>query len=77
MKPVKANLKFDNAGLAYERGKEFTNHWWERAFNNASQNLKVDNSTESVSVAVKDNESIEVNITFSKNALLKLKSQLL
>lgn len=53
LKPIKANLKFDNAGLCYEKGKEFTDHWWEKAFNNAAGNLNVDNTAGSVSLSVK------------------------
>lgn len=52
VKPVKASLKFDNAGLSYDRGKEFTDHWWETAFNNAANNLNVSINEENVSLSV-------------------------
>ncbi|XP_023168498.1 G patch domain-containing protein 4 [Drosophila hydei] len=39
--PLKASLKFDNAGLGVDRATEFNDHWWERCFNEASSNLNV------------------------------------
>lgn len=42
--PIKASLKFDNAGLGEEPIK--TDHWWERVFNEASSNLKIETSTD-------------------------------
>lgn len=65
VKPIKANLKFDNAGLSYDKASEFTNHWWERAFNSAADNLNINSSTENVSLSVKDSEAVEVTVDFS------------
>ncbi|EDV90804.1 G patch domain-containing protein 4 [Drosophila grimshawi] len=39
--PLKASLKFDNAGLGVDRAKEFNDHWWERCFNEAASNVDV------------------------------------
>ncbi|XP_064535964.1 G patch domain-containing protein 4 [Drosophila montana] len=39
--PLKASLKFDNAGLGVDRATEFNNHWWERCFNEAASNVTV------------------------------------
>lgn len=39
--PLKASLKFDNAGLGVDRAKEFNDHWWERCFNEATNNVDV------------------------------------
>ncbi|XP_060646429.1 G patch domain-containing protein 4 [Drosophila nasuta] len=39
--PLKASLKFDNAGLGVDRATEFNDHWWERCFNEASSNVSV------------------------------------
>lgn len=64
IKPIKANLKFDNAGLCYDRAQEFTNHWWQKAFNDAANNLNISNSSENVSLSTKD-ESIEVSILYN------------
>lgn len=58
IKPVKASLKFDTAGLGHDRAKEFTDHWWERVFNDAAQNIDVDSSSKKISV--KDTEAVEV-----------------
>lgn len=62
VKPVKANLKFDTAGLCFDKAQEFTDHWWEKAFNTAAGNLSVDGSCGNVSISIKNNESIEVRI---------------
>lgn len=67
LKPIKANLKFDTAGLSFDRAQEFTDHWWERAFNSAANNLNINNCIENVSLSVNDNESTEVRI-FEKTA---------
>ncbi|XP_037732309.1 G patch domain-containing protein 4 [Drosophila subpulchrella] len=39
--PLKASLKFDNAGLGADRAQEFNDHWWERCFNEAASNVEV------------------------------------
>ncbi|XP_017034404.1 G patch domain-containing protein 4 [Drosophila kikkawai] len=39
--PLKASLKFDNAGLGVDRAQEFNDHWWERCFNEAASNVDV------------------------------------
>jgi len=39
--PLKASLKFDNAGLGADRAQEFNDHWWERCFNEAASNVDV------------------------------------
>lgn len=54
VKPIKANLKFDQAGLSFDKAKEFTDHWWEKVFDNAADNLNVNDLSFSV------NESKEV-----------------
>ncbi|XP_030370021.1 G patch domain-containing protein 4 [Scaptodrosophila lebanonensis] len=39
--PLKANLKFDNAGLGVDHSKEFNDHWWVRCFKEAAENVDV------------------------------------
>ncbi|CAO1307419.1 unnamed protein product [Diamesa hyperborea] len=57
--PIKASLKFDNAGLGEEPIK--TDHWWERVFNEASSNLKIETSTDNkISVNRIDTEGVEI-----------------
>lgn len=58
--PIKASLKFDNAGLGHDRGKEFTNHWWQNAFNSAANNIDVNTDGGAVSMSLKNGESVEV-----------------
>lgn len=44
VQPIKANFKFDNSGFGSTAQKsEAGNHWWERVFNEASNNLQVEN----------------------------------
>ena len=38
---IKVKLKFDNAGMGHNLGEQFTYHWWEKAYNDASQTLNV------------------------------------
>lgn len=61
-KPIKASLKFDNAGLGHDKAQEFTNRWWEQAYNNAANNLQINTKDNQVSMSLKNGESIEVII---------------
>lgn len=54
------NLKFDNGGLGHDKGKEFTNHWWQNAYNNAAKNLDVNQTGGEISMSLKNGESVEV-----------------
>lgn len=38
---IKPKLKFDNAGVGHEHGKDFTNNWWERVYSSALDNVEV------------------------------------
>lgn len=40
---LKPKLKFDTTGLGHDPGKEFTNKWWESAYNSAANNIDVQN----------------------------------
>lgn len=60
VKPVKANLKFDTAGLGHNKADEFNNHWWEKAFNDAADNIHVQKRSDDISVTLKASESVEV-----------------
>lgn len=60
--PLKANLKFDQAGLGHSKSDELNNHWWERVYNSAAQNVDVNkNHDNEVSMTLKDGKSIEVH----------------
>lgn len=65
MKPIKANLKFDKDGLGHDKAKDFTNHWWETAYNDAVNNIDIEHnaSTENgnVAISLKNGESIDVS----------------
>lgn len=38
---IKPKLKFDNAGIGHDAAEQFTNSWWERAYNSANNNIEV------------------------------------
>lgn len=62
IKPIKANLKFDSAGLGHDRAAEFTNHWWENAYNAAASNLEVGKTdANEVAINLQSGESIEIS----------------
>lgn len=66
MKPIKANLKFDKDGLGHDKAKDFTNHWWQNAYNDAADNIDVEHSSsadkDAVAITLKNGESIDVSI---------------
>ncbi|KAM8705354.1 hypothetical protein ACLKA7_009769 [Drosophila subpalustris] len=76
--PLKASLKFDNAGLGVDRATEFNDHWWERCFNEAASNVavKVQHNGE-VSTARKAGEdAVEISTKgYSARKLKKAKDQ--
>uniref|UniRef100_A0A0B7AB89 G patch domain-containing protein 4 n=1 Tax=Arion vulgaris TaxID=1028688 RepID=A0A0B7AB89_9EUPU len=37
--PIKVSLKMDKSGVGHDPGKEFTDHWWLRVFNEAAQKI--------------------------------------
>lgn len=47
---IKVNLKFDTRGVGHDAAEEFTYHWWDHAFNKASESIKVDVDGEDVKV---------------------------
>lgn len=57
-KPVKAKLKFDNAGLGHNLADELVNPWWQRVYDTAAGNLQV--SKEDNSVKIETAEVTEV-----------------
>ncbi|GFO30656.1 G patch domain-containing protein 4 [Plakobranchus ocellatus] len=52
--PIKVSLKMDKAGVGHDPGKEFTDHWWLRVFNEAAQ--KIGNKDEGISKQAKSKE---------------------
>lgn len=72
-KPLKASLKFDNAGFgADQAADDFNNHWWERVFNEAATNVSVSQEGERVRMALKDKDS-SVEISTKGYSIKKLK----
>ncbi|XP_016973806.1 G patch domain-containing protein 4 [Drosophila rhopaloa] len=76
--PLKASLKFDNAGLGVDRAKEFNDHWWERCFNDAANNVEVQIQQDGqVSTSRKcGKDAVEISTSgFSARKLKKAKEQ--
>ncbi|KAL1465607.1 hypothetical protein WDU94_005162, partial [Cyamophila willieti] len=57
-KALKPKLKFDTAGLGHDPGEQFTNKWWESAYNSAANNIDVKNKQSEVEI--KKNGDIEI-----------------
>ncbi|KAI5713371.1 hypothetical protein M8J75_015883 [Diaphorina citri] len=49
-KALKPKLKFDTSGLGHDPGEQFTNRWWESAYNSAANNLDVKNKKSKVKI---------------------------
>ncbi|XP_039970807.1 G patch domain-containing protein 4 [Bactrocera tryoni] len=78
VKPLKASMKFDNAGLGSDQAaSDFNNHWWERVFNEAAENVDVRTTKNGVSVDLKNkDESVEISTKeYSVKKLKKAKDQ--
>lgn len=78
VKPLKASMKFDNAGLGSDQAaSDFNNHWWERVFNEAAENIDVRMSKNGVIVDLKNkDESVEISTKeYSVKKLKKSKDQ--
>lgn len=74
---IKPKLKFDNAGIGHEQGKEFTNNWWERIYNNALENVEVDSVEGKVNMQVKSEDAVEITTkSYSLNDLKKSNKKL-
>lgn len=74
VKPLKSSLKFDQAGFGHDRAAEFNDHWWQRCYNDAANNLIITkDDNEKITVNLKDNESIELST--KSYSVKKLKQQ--
>ncbi|XP_061393861.1 G patch domain-containing protein 4 [Musca vetustissima] len=72
-KALRANLKFDTAGFGVDQAAtDFNNHWWERVFNDAANNVDIKQDGESITVDLK-NEADGVEITTKGYSVKKLK----
>ncbi|XP_065372047.1 G patch domain-containing protein 4 [Calliphora vicina] len=77
-KPLRATLKFDNAGFgADQAASDFNNHWWERVFNEAATNVNVNHEGEQIKMGLKDDEdAVEISTkSYSIKKLKKLKNR--
>lgn len=58
---MKANLKFDNAGLGHDLASDIKNNWWERVYNDAASNVVVDNKKDEVQLNTIEEDGVEVS----------------
>ncbi|KAH8358521.1 hypothetical protein KR093_000699 [Drosophila rubida] len=76
--PLKASLKFDNAGLGVDRATEFNDHWWERCFNEAASNVtvQVEDNGKVITARKAGEEAVEISTKgYSARKLKKAKEQ--
>ncbi|KAG5676380.1 hypothetical protein PVAND_006221 [Polypedilum vanderplanki] len=69
---IRAQFKFDQKGFGSGELKEETNHWWERTFNDASNNINIDSSDNKIKIELNDKDGVE--ITNKSYSLKKLKA---
>jgi len=67
-KPLKANLKFDTSGLGVDKAADFNNFWWQRVYNEASNNINVKKDSGEISIEAKKDDSVEIT---TKNYSIK------
>ncbi|XP_076262322.1 uncharacterized protein LOC143197628 [Rhynchophorus ferrugineus] len=65
---LKPKLKFDNAGVGHDVGEQFTNNWWERVFNSASDNINIQADDSEVKVNVNNIDAVDIS---TKNYSIK------
>lgn len=70
VKPIKASFKFNSSGLGSDQAKDLTNNWWDRVFNEATNNLEVGPSGK---ITQKDKDGVE--ISDKSYSVRKLKQQ--
>ncbi|XP_055378851.1 G patch domain-containing protein 4 [Condylostylus longicornis] len=72
-KPLNAHLKFDTTGLGVDKAAEFNNHWWQRVYNQAANNIKVKEDINQISLHTDKNDPVEIS---TKNySVKKLKAK--
>ncbi|XP_017492081.1 PREDICTED: G patch domain-containing protein 4 [Rhagoletis zephyria] len=76
VKPLKASMKFDHAGLGSDQAaSDFNNHWWERVFNEAATNVEVKSDKNGITMDLKNkDDSVEISTKgYSTKKLKKAK----
>ncbi|XP_056636983.1 G patch domain-containing protein 4 [Diorhabda sublineata] len=57
---LKPKLKFDNTGVGHNVGEQFTNNWWEKIFNNASDNIDIEIDNKEIRMKLKSPDAVEI-----------------
>ncbi|XP_023015962.2 uncharacterized protein [Leptinotarsa decemlineata] len=73
---LKPKLKFDNSGVGHDAGRQFTNNWWEKLYNNAAENIDVEvDGKNEVKMKIKSEDSVEISTkSYSVKELKKNKN---
>ncbi|KAL1494057.1 hypothetical protein ABEB36_009715 [Hypothenemus hampei] len=58
---LKPKLKFDNTGFGHQVGEQFTNNWWERIFNSATENIDIETNGSDVKMKLKQDDAVEIS----------------
>jgi G-patch domain len=51
-KALKPGMKKDRLGLGADPSDEFTNAWWQKSYNEAAQNIEVEDKSDSLKVII-------------------------
>nr|XP_002126980.1 G patch domain-containing protein 4-like [Ciona intestinalis] len=52
--PIKVKMKKDTTGVGHDPGEQFTHHWWDEAYKNATNNIHVQVTENGVKVQSKE-----------------------
>ncbi|XP_078483315.1 G patch domain-containing protein 4-like [Ciona intestinalis] len=52
--PIKVKMKKDTTGVGHDPGEQFTHHWWDVAYKNATNNIHVQDTENGVKVQSKE-----------------------
>lgn len=69
--PIKASFKFDQAGLGGKDEVSTQDHWWDRVYSEANNNVNVSTTNGNVSIDLHDKDGVE--ITNKSYSMKKLK----
>jgi len=74
---IKVSYKFDNAGLGDTNAAGREDHWWERVFNEATNNVNVSKTDSGIAVELIDKDGVEItNKSYSMKKIKESKTSL-
>lgn len=57
---LKPALKFDKSGVGHDHSEQFTHNWWENMYNQAANNIEVQNDNNQVNLKLKADDSLHI-----------------